>query len=98
MRAQGLIEGVLAPVPDVTSREALGGWIESAVGIYYHPACSCKMGPASDGLAVVDPRGSVHGLEALSICDASIFPVIMRANTNLPSAMLAERMAGWLGS
>jgi 5-(hydroxymethyl)furfural/furfural oxidase len=47
-------------------------------------------------LAVVDPRGNVHGLQNLSVCDASIFPVIMRANTNLPAAMLAEHMAGWI--
>ncbi len=97
MRDEGLVEDELAPGANVTSQDDLSRWIESAVGIYYHPACSCKMGPASDPLAVVDPRGSVHGLEGLSICDASIFPVLMRANTNLPAAMLAEHMAGWIG-
>lgn len=97
MRDEGLIEGEIAPGESVTSREDLSRWIESAVGIYYHPACSCKMGPASDEMAVVDPRGNVHGVDGLSVCDASIFPVIMRANTNLPSAMLAERMVVWQG-
>jgi choline dehydrogenase len=63
------------------------------VGIYFHPSCSCRMGPASDPLAVVDARGRVHGLDNLSICDASIYPRLMRANTNLPSAMLAEHLA-----
>jgi choline dehydrogenase len=63
------------------------------VGIYYHPACSCRMGPASDPLAVVDARGRVHGLDSLYVCDASIYPRLMRANTNLPSAMLAEHLA-----
>jgi choline dehydrogenase-like flavoprotein len=52
------------------------------------------MGPAGDDTAVVDARGKVHGLEGLYVCDASIFPLIMRANTNLPAAMLAEHMAG----
>lgn len=97
LREQGLIEGVVAPAGDLTSSEALSRWVESAVGIYYHPACSCRMGPASDPFAVVDPRGRVHGLDSLAICDASIFPVLMRANTNLPAAMLAEHMAGWIG-
>ena len=63
------------------------------VGIYYHPSCSCRMGPASDALAVVDARGRVHGLDNLYVCDASIYPRLMRANTNLPSAMLAEHLA-----
>jgi choline dehydrogenase len=63
------------------------------VGIYYHPACSCRMGPASDPLAVVDACGRLHGLDNLYVCDASIYPRLMRANTNLPSAMLAEHLA-----
>jgi choline dehydrogenase-like flavoprotein len=63
------------------------------VGIYFHPTCSCRMGPASDPLAVVDADGRVHGLDGLFVCDASIFPKLMRANTNLPAAMLAERLA-----
>ena len=67
------------------------------VGIYYHPACSCRMGPPDDATAVVDPRGRVHGLDGLYVCDVSICPVIMRANTNLPAVMLAERMASWIG-
>ncbi len=60
---------------------------------YYHPSCSCRMGPSSDGLAVVDADGHVHGLRGLYVCDASIYPRLMRANTNLPSAMLAEHLA-----
>jgi choline dehydrogenase-like flavoprotein len=42
---------------------------------------------------VVDVRGRVHGLDDLYVCDASIYPRLMRANTNLPSAMLAEHLA-----
>ncbi len=98
MRDRGLIEEEAAPGTGVSSQDDIDRWIRSAVGIYYHPSCSCRMGPASDLTAVVDPRGSVHGLENLAICDASIFPRLMRANTNLPAAMLAEHMAGWLGN
>lgn len=68
------------------------------VGIYYHPSCSCRMGPASDALAVVDASGRVHGLDNLYVCDASIYPRLMRANTNLPSAMLAEHLAPAIAS
>lgn len=79
------------------AREELHEYARSSVGIYYHPACSCRMGPASDPMAVVDPQGKVHGLDGLYVCDASIFPVIMRANTNLPAVMVAEHLAAEIG-
>ncbi|MEZ4568932.1 MAG: GMC oxidoreductase [Thermomicrobiales bacterium] len=96
MHRRGLIERESTPGADLVSVDDLRRWGEETVGIYYHPSCSCRMGPSGDGDSVVDPRGNVHGLDGLSICDASIFPVIMRANTNLPAAMLAEHMAGWI--
>ena len=80
------------------SRNDLANFVTRNVGIYWHPACSCHMGPSSDPEAVVDAGGKVHGLEGLYICDASIFPRIMRANTNLPAAMLAEHLAGALAT
>jgi choline dehydrogenase-like flavoprotein len=49
------------------------------------------MGPASDPDAVVDSTGRVHGIEGLSVIDASILPIIPSANTNLPTLMVAER-------
>ena len=90
---RGLLADETRPGPTVTSREALTAYIERTVGIYYHPACSCRMGPDSDPDAVVDPNGKVHGLDDLYVCDASIFPTLMRANTNLPAAMLADHLA-----
>lgn len=42
----------------------------------HHASCSCKMGPASDRMAVVDSRFRVHGIQSLRIVDASIFPRI----------------------
>jgi choline dehydrogenase len=99
--AKPIRDGLLAeetwPGNDLRTREQLRDWIERTVGIYYHPACSCRMGPASDPLAVVDPTGKVHGLDNLYVCDASIFPTLMRANTNLPTVMLAEHLARTIG-
>jgi choline dehydrogenase len=63
------------------------------VGSYQHPIGTCRMGPADDPRSVVDGTGRVHGLEGLSIIDASIMPSIPSANTNLPTLMLAERLA-----
>lgn len=63
---------------------------------YFHPAGTCKMGPASDPGAVVDWLGRVHGVEGLHVVDASIMPTVPRANTNLPTLMLAERIVAAL--
>jgi choline dehydrogenase len=89
----GMIEEETLPGPASTSDDELAEFIEQNVGIYYHPSCSCRMGPNSDPMAVVDSLGRVHGLRNLWVCDASIFPVLMRANTNLPSVMVAEHLA-----
>jgi choline dehydrogenase len=63
---------------------------------YYHPVGTCKMGSAADPLAVVDGRGRVHGFEQLYVADASVMPVIPRANTYIPTLVVAERIVGML--
>lgn len=59
----------------------------------FHPVGSCRMGARDDQNAVVTPEGSVRGLSGLCVCDASIMPTIPRANTNLPTMMIGERMS-----
>ena len=54
------------------------------------------MGPDPGTGAVVDARGRVHGIERLYVADASIMPAIPSANTNLPTIMIAERIASWI--
>ena len=63
---------------------------------YYHPVGTCRMGPASVESAVVDSRGRIHGIDNAYVADASIMPVIPRANTNIPALVVGERVARWL--
>ncbi len=57
----------------------------------YHPAGTCKMGPDSDALAVVDAQLRVKGVEGLRVADASIFPTLITGNTNAPAIMVGEK-------
>ena len=61
-----------------------------------HISCTCKMGPASDDMAVVDQYGRVHGLAGLRVADASIMPNCVRANTNVTTMMIGERIADFI--
>ena len=54
------------------------------------------MGPASDEMAVVYQHGEVHGLQKIRVVDASIMPDVIRANTNVTTIMIAERVADWM--
>jgi choline dehydrogenase-like flavoprotein len=49
------------------------------------------MGP--DDRAVVDAQLCVHGIEALRVADASIFPHVVGGNTNAAVVMVAEKCA-----
>ncbi len=81
---------------DLASDAALDAWLLREVTTSQHISCTCKMGPASDPMAVVDQYGRVHGLENLRVIDASIMPDVVRANTNVTTMMLAERCADFL--
>lgn len=90
----------LAPGPACSTddRDALAAWVLSAVSTFHHPVGTCAMGTDPSSGAVCDARGSVHGIEGLTVADASIMPIIPTANTNLPTIMVAEHVARWLRS
>jgi choline dehydrogenase len=60
---------------------------------YFHPAGTCKMGPDSDPLAVVDRTCKVRGLDRLHVADASIMPTLPAAMTNLTCMAIGERLS-----
>jgi choline dehydrogenase len=90
----------LSPGPSraTEDRDALAAWVRTAVSTFHHPVGTCAMGPDPALGAVTDSRGSVHGIDGLTIADASIMPTIPAATTNLPTIMVAEHIARWLQS
>ncbi len=81
---------------ELASDAALDAWLLRNVSTSYHISGTCKMGPAVDPMAVVDQYCRVHGLEGLRVTDASVMPDVVRANTNVTTIMIGERVAGWI--
>ena len=81
---------------DLESDDTLDAWIKRVVVTSHHVSGTCKMGPDSDDMAVVDQYGNVRGLEGLRVADASIMPDCIRANTNVTSMVIGERVAAFI--
>jgi 5-(hydroxymethyl)furfural/furfural oxidase len=77
----------------VQDDEALADHIRHNVAGTFHPVGTCRMGAPGDRDAVTDPAGRVHGIAGLRVIDASIMPTIPRGNTNIPTIMVAEKLA-----
>jgi choline dehydrogenase len=89
----------LAPTDDLLASDAaLDAWMAREVTTTNHVSGTCKMGPATDPMAVVSQLGRVHGLDGLRVADASIMPDCVRANTNATSMMIGERLADLIKS
>jgi choline dehydrogenase len=93
--AQLLGDEVL-PGASLTARDDLAVLLTTFCMSYYHPVGTCRMGAAGERDAVVDARGKVHGLDNAYVADASIMPLIPRANTNMPALVVGLRIAQWL--
>ena len=73
--------------------DALAEHIRQNVAGTFHPVGTCRMGAPGDPEAVTDPAGRVHGVTGLRVIDASIMPAPPRGNTNIPTIMVAEKLA-----
>jgi choline dehydrogenase len=85
--------GAEEPLAELLGHELLPGatdpekHVRETVRNYFHPAGTCGLG------RVVDRQCRVLGIDGLRVADASIMPTIPRANTNLTTAAIAERVA-----
>jgi choline dehydrogenase-like flavoprotein len=89
-----LVDDIGTPISALADDDAsFDRWMLDNIGNYVHASSTCRMGPRTDNLAVVDHLCRVHGYEDLLVCDASVFPDLPRANTHLPTVMVAERLS-----
>ncbi len=77
----------------VQDDEALAAFVRERTHGTWHCCGTCKMGLASDPMAVTDASGRVYGVTGLRVADASLMPSVPRANTNLPVMMIGEKIA-----
>ena len=77
--------------PEFASDADIENHVRRNASTIWHPTSTCRMGRGDD--AVVRPDLRVHGIEGLSICDASIMPTMVSGNTNAPTIMIAEKGA-----
>lgn len=89
----GLIASEHEPGIEHQTDEDLLQYARNRATTIYHPTGTCKMGPISDSMAVVDERLRVHGLQNIRIADCSIMPVIVSGNTNAPAIMIGEKLS-----
>lgn len=77
----------------LADEEALEEYVRSTVTGQWHASCTCRMGADGDPMAVTDSAGRVRGVPGLRVCDASVMPAVPSANTNIPTLMVAEKIA-----
>jgi choline dehydrogenase len=87
------LKSELQPGPGVETDAELDDFLREHVESAYHPCGTCRMGRASDPMAVVDPECRVIGVEGLRVADSSIFPQVTNGNLNAPSIMTGEKAA-----
>jgi len=93
-RGLRLLTGGARSLPDLIADDAqLTEHVRRDVAGTFHVSGTARMGARDDPGAVVDPQGRVHGIAGLRVADASVMPTVPRGNTNLPTIMIAEKLA-----
>ena len=77
----------------LADERALADFIRANVFGVWHASGTCRMGDARERGAVTDTEGRVHGTQGLRVVDASLMPRLPSANTNIPTIMIAEKIA-----
>jgi choline dehydrogenase len=75
--------------PEDMGDAALEQRVRRIASTIWHPTSTCRMGV--DERAVVGADLRVFGIEAVRICDASVMPTMISANTNATAVMIGEK-------
>jgi len=97
---KGVVDYRINPTDDILADDnALDLWIRQNVGTARHVSGTCKMGPDSDPMAVVDQHCKVKGVQGLWVVDASVMPRVPRSGgAHATVLMIGERVADWIAS
>ena len=97
---KNVVDHRISPTDDILyNDEALDLWIRQTVGTARHVSGTCKMGPDTDPMSVVDQHGRVKGITGLWVGDASITPKVPRSGgLHATVIMIAEKIADFIKS
>jgi len=87
---------IYAPAQPPSDDEAWLAFFRENAGLNWHPTSTCRMGPGPED--VVDSQLRIHGLQGISIADASVMPCVTSGNTNAPVIAIAERAADMIAA
>ncbi|KAI1799056.1 putative GMC oxidoreductase [Daldinia bambusicola] len=81
------------PGKSVSTDEEIWRYIQDNFSTIFHAACTCKMGPASDKMSVLDANARVRGVTGLRVVDASSLPILPPGHPVSTIYALAEKIA-----
>ena len=93
MPMREIVQQITLPATECSNDDEWLDYIRSYGMTSYHPAGTCKMGPSSDPMAVLDARLRVHGIDGLRVVDASMMPTQPSGNLNAAVMMIGEKAA-----
>ncbi len=90
----------ISPPDDILADDdAMNLWLRQTAGTARHVSGTCRMGPDSDPMAVVDQYCRVKGVQGLWVADASVVPRIPRSGGIHPTViMIGERVVDWIAA
>ena len=96
---RGIFDGRAGPSDDeLASDDSLDRWILANLYTAFHSSGTCKMGPTTDPMAVVDQYCRLYGVEGVRVVDASIMPDIVRGDLTCSVVMIAEHAADMIAA